>query len=305
MKTVDDALLAKSAETERRTVANAHAPPTRSVEHYRVAEDVAALRSETERQRQELDGCRALIGELRRGVAEAAAAETAKAELLAEMSHELRTPLIAIIGFSELMRSETLGPVGNATYRNYLDDIILSGRHLLGIIDDTLDLARHEAGSVTFREPVALGAVIDEAVRLIAPVAERAGVALHGIPSTAGLPRLYGSRQRLRQILLNILANAVKFTEPGGKIEIAADVSDGIGIVITDTGIGIEAEDIPLALTRFGQIVTGSRRRGGAGLGLSLATALTEQHGGTLSLQSAPRTGTTVRISFPADRIAA
>jgi two-component system, cell cycle sensor histidine kinase PleC len=303
MKGTDEATLAESVDADRPTVG--HAAPTRRPEHFRVTEDVSQLRAEIERQRRNLARAQATIDELRRSAAQAAASVTAEAELLAEMSHELHTPLNAIIGFSEIMRSEALGPVGNAKYRDYLDDIIFCGRHLLGIIDDALDLTRHKADHPTCSEPVALGAVIDEAIRLIVPLAERAGVALRGISSTTELPCLYGNRRRLRQILLNILSNAVKFTESGGKIEVTADASDGIAIVISDTGIGIAPEDIPFALSRFGQIASsGSRKRGGAGLGLTLAKALTEQHGGTLSLDGAPcGAGTSVRISFPPSRI--
>ncbi|MGH7115140.1 MAG: sensor histidine kinase [Stellaceae bacterium] len=305
MKSATNAIATPTLEADRPSVAAAHAP-SRIAEHYRVSEDFPTMRAEIEQQRQELDRCRAMIGELRQCVAQAAAASAAKADLLAELSHELRTPLNAIIGFSEIMQSEAFGPVGHPSYRNYLDDIIFCGRHLLGIIDDTLDLARHDAGQMALKEePVALDAAIDEVIRLTAPMAERAGVALAGLPATTPLPLLYCDPRRVRQILLNVLSNAVKFTEPGGRVEIGVDLSDGLAVVITDNGIGIEPDSIPVALSRFGQIAAnGSRRRDGTGLGLTLARALAEQHGGALCLQSAPRTGTIVRISFPAGRIA-
>jgi signal transduction histidine kinase len=277
-----------------------------AIERPLVIEDFGAGRAEIERQRQELDRCRATIDELRQQVARAAAASAAKADLLAEMSHELRTPLNAIIGFSELMQSEAFGPLGNPTYRSYVDDIIFCGRHLLGIVDDTLELARHEAGKAELREEhVAIETVVAETFRLIGPQAERGGVALSWRPATTELPRLYCDRLRLRQILLNALSNAVKFTEPGGRVEITTDLADGLALVVRDSGIGLALDSIPVALTRFGQILSNrSQPCQGTGLGLTLAKALTEQHGGSLSLHSMPGVGTIVRISFPARRIA-
>ncbi len=313
MTGADEAVVELSVGADPSFVAAAHGPPTRPPEHHRFTEDPTAMRAVIARQRQELDGCRATIDELRQRVAQAAAARSAKADLLAEMSHELRTPLNAVIGFGEIMQSEAFGPIGHPTYRNYLDDIIFCGRHLLAIVDDTLELARCEAGKTALKEePVALEAVVDEAIRLVAPMAERAGVALVRLRGATELPLLFCDRLRVRQILLNALANAVKFTELGGRVEIAADLSEGLTIVVRDTGIGIEPDSIPLALSRFGQVPSndqvpssGTRRRDGFGLGLTLATALTEQHGGTLTLHSTPRTGTMLRIAFPASRIAA
>ncbi len=306
MKSADNAIAAPTVEADRASTAATHDRP-RAVEHFRISEDFPAMRAEVERQRQELERCRATIGELRQCAASAAAASTAQADLLAEMSHELRTPLNAIIGFSEIMRSEAFGPVGHPSYRNYLDDIIFCGRHLLGIVDDALDLARHDSGQVALKEePVALDAVIDEAIRLIVPMAQRAGVTLAGLPATTRLPRLCCDPRRVRQILLNVLSNAVKFTEPGGRVEIAVELTDGLAVVITDSGIGIDPDNVPIALARFGQIAAnGSRHPDGAGLGLTLAKALAEQHGATLDLHSTLQTGTVVRISFPAGRIAA
>jgi signal transduction histidine kinase len=285
----------------------AHSRRKRVAESHFATEDPAALRVEIGRQSQELDRCRTTIDALVRLLARAKAASAAKADLLAEMSHELRTPLNAVIGFGEIMQSERFGAIGNPTYRNYIDDIIFCGRHLLGIVDDTLDLARHEAGKVSLREEhVAIETVVAEAFCLIGPQAERGRIVLSWRPATTNLPRLYCDRLRLRQILLNALSNAVKFTEPGGQVEVTTDLSDGLALVVTDTGIGIEPENIPLALTRFEQISSnGLGCRGGAGLGLTLAKALTEQHGGSLSLQSMPHAGTSVRIWFPAQRVAA
>ncbi|HEY3910173.1 MAG TPA: HAMP domain-containing sensor histidine kinase [Stellaceae bacterium] len=309
MKSADNASPTATVAADRASAAATQASAPRIAKHYRVSEDFSTMRAEIERQRQELNQCRATIGELKRLAAEAAAASAAKADLLAEMSHELRTPLNAIIGFSEVMQSGAFGPIGHPSYRSYLDDMIFCGRHMLGIVDDALDLARHEAGQMALKEElVALDAVIDEALRLIAPMAQRAGVALAGLPAAAAshLPRLYCDPRRVRQILLNVLANAVKFTEPGGQVQIAVDFSGDLAIVISDTGVGIEPDAIPIALSRFGQVATNEpRHRDGAGLGLTLAKALAEQHGGILSLRSSAGSGTVVRISFPAGRVAA
>jgi signal transduction histidine kinase len=306
MKSADGAIEALSVGVEApAAVVLTSGLPMRAADHDHATEDFSAMRAEIQRHRQELNLCRATIDELRQELARTRAANMAKSELLAELGHELRTPLNAIIGFSEIIGSEALGPVGNPTYRDYLEDIIFCGRHLLGIVDDTLELARHEAGRVELREEhVAVETVVAEAIRLIGPQAKQARVGLSWRPPTGELPPLYCDRLRLRQILLNSLSNAVKFTEPGGRVEITTDLSDGLALVVNDTGVGIEPENIPVALSRFGQIVSdGPQQSRGAGLGLTVAKALAEQHGGSLSLQSTPLVGTTVRVSFPARRI--
>ena len=280
-------------------------PAAQAREQPQPSEDCRALRAEVERQREELDCRRSMIEQLRQKLEQSEAAGAARSALLAELSHELRTPLNAIIGFSEIIQSQSLGPIGNATYRDYIGEIIFCGRHLLDLVDATLEIARHEAGTLELQEePVAVGEVIDDALRLIAPLADRAGVRYFWRPGTSELPLLYCDRLRVRQILLNILSNAVKFTEAGGQVEIAADLSDGLALLVSDTGIGVAPENIALALSRFGRIeANGPPHRAGAGLGLSLAKALTEQHGGSLLLHSTPRIGTMVRIWFPARRL--
>ncbi len=262
------------------------------------------MSDETQCPRREIDRCRATIDHLRRELAETSAAAAAKSALLAELSHELRTPLNAIIGFSEIMQSQSFGPIGNRTYRDYIDDIIFCGQHLLGIVEATLEITRSDAGRLELKEePVAVGEVVEETFRLIAPLAERGKVALFWRPGPGALPALYCDRQRLRQILLNLVSNAVKFTEPGGRVEISAELADGLALVVVDTGIGFE--HIPAALSGLAQTGSdGSPHRPGAGLGLMLAKGLIEQHGGRLSVRSTPRVGTAVRISFPAERVA-
>jgi signal transduction histidine kinase len=251
------------------------------------------------------DQLRRRVEELEAAKLRAEAASKAKSDFLANMSHELRTPLNAIIGFSDLMKSEVLGPIGSDSYRGYVSDIHFSGCHLLEIINDILDVVRHESGKMELKEEiVAIEDVIADALRLIAPQATEAKVSLDWHPSAAALPGLYCDRVRVRQMLLNVLSNAVKFTEPGGRVEIKTEVTSGLELTVRDTGIGIRPEDIAHILTPFGQVASVySRNHQGAGLGLSLTKALIERHGGQLTLCSAPGLGTTVRLSFPADRL--
>jgi signal transduction histidine kinase len=236
---------------------------------------------------------------------EAETASQAKSEFLANMSHELRQPLNAIIGFSELMKSETFGPIGNPTYVEYAADINFSGTHLLEIINDILDVVRHESGKLELKEEVVdVDEVINEALRLVAPQALHGRVQLEWRPPAPSLPALFCDRVRLRQMLLNILSNAVKFTRPGGSIEIGAEVADGLHFIVMDTGIGIRIEDIGRIMNPFVQVASAyPRDHQGTGLGLTLTKALIERHGGSLSLDSTPGVGTTVRLSFPAERV--
>jgi signal transduction histidine kinase len=244
------------------------------------------------------------IEELEAAKLQAEAASKAKSDFLANMSHELRTPLNAIIGFSDLMQSEVLGPIGSDTYRGYVSDIHFSGCHLLEIINDILDVVRHESGKMELKEDtVPVEDLIADALRLIRPQAREAQVNLNWRPAATALPELRCDRVRVRQILLNVLSNAVKFTEPAGCIDIKTEVSSGFELIVRDNGIGIRPEDIARILTPFGQVASVYSRNQGAGLGLTLTKALIERHGGHLSLYSAPGLGTTVRLFFPADRL--
>ena len=251
------------------------------------------------------DRLRDNVAALEVGKLEAEAASRAKSEFLASMSHELRTPLNAIIGFSDLMKSETLGPIGNRTYAEYAADINFSGTHLLEIISDILDVVRYEAGKMELKEEaVEVETVINEALRLVAPQAAQGDVSLVWAAPAPPLPPLYGDRVRLRQMLLNILSNAIKFTRRGGSVEIRAELADDLKLIVIDTGIGIKPEDIARIMTPFGQVASVyGRDRQGTGLGLTLTRALVERHGGHLGLDSAPDVGTRVWLTFPSRRV--
>jgi len=242
---------------------------------------------------------------LRAALAGASAANQAKAQFLASMSHELRTPLNAVIGFSEVLEMQTFGPLGHPRYRDYATDIRNSGTHLLAVINDILDLSRLEASAGDIlEEEFPLHDAVRDALRMVARQADTGGVAL--IDSVGhDLPAVCADLRRIKQVLINLLANAVKFTPPGGSVRVSAlHSAEGVAIAIADTGIGIAEKDIPKAFEQFGQVdSTLSRKYEGTGLGLPLAKKLMELHGGTLKLESTPDVGTTVTVTLPPSRI--
>jgi signal transduction histidine kinase len=233
------------------------------------------------------------------------AAETSsrmKSEFLANMSHELRTPLNAIIGFSELIGSEVFGP-GLPRYRDYANDIHGAGNHLLSLINDILDIAKAEAGKLILHpEAVDLDHLVKECVRLMREKASEHGLRI--VLRLTPLPPLFVDRLRVKQILLNLLSNAIKFTEKG---DITIDTSCGadgrITLCVRDTGIGIEAEKIPLMFEPFQQVDSAlSRKYEGTGLGLSLVKKLMALHDGEVQITSTLGCGTCVSLQFPASR---
>ncbi len=232
-------------------------------------------------------------------------ANRSKSEFLANMSHELRTPLNAIIGFSEIIKEQLFGPVGQPQYIEYARDIYDSGDLLLSLINDILDMSKIEAGKRNLTESVIdIGHTVKSAVRLVA-VRAKAGRLHLNIKMPHDLASLQGEEKAVKQILTNLLTNAIKFTPEGGSVTLTALMDDlnRIIIKVEDTGIGMKPEDIPVALAPFGQIESVlSRKNQGTGLGLPLTKALVELHDGILSIDSEQGKGTTVTIAFPANR---
>ncbi len=237
---------------------------------------------------------------------EAEIANRTKTEFLANMSHELRTPLNAIIGFSELMKHETFGPVGSTKYRDYADDINESGQHLLALINDVLDLSKVESGTDELHEEnIEISEMANAVIKLVMEIARTGRVELE-LDMSDDLSMLQADERKVKQILLNLLSNSIKFTPDGGKVtlKIWSGAESGHVFQVIDTGIGIAVEDIPKALARFQQIDSGlNRNHEGTGLGLPLTKSLIEMHGGYLDLQSEVGVGTTVTVRFPAERI--
>ena len=233
---------------------------------------------------------------------EAEMANMAKSQFLASMSHELRTPLNAIIGFSEVIMNETFGPLANAKYQEYIRDIHQSGDHLHTIITDLLDVARIEVGAFELDlEDVDIGKVLAGVRTMLLPKANRAGVALVD-RCARPLPAVRGDVVRLRQIFINLVDNAIKFTDPGGRISIDAEMVDGgsLAVTVSDTGIGIAAGDLERIVEPFVCIQdVATRNVSGTGLGLSFVKSLTEMHGGDLRIASQPGHGTTVVVTLP------
>ncbi|UEM04396.1 PAS domain-containing sensor histidine kinase [Skermanella rosea] len=237
---------------------------------------------------------------------EAELAGRAKSEFLANMSHELRTPLNAVIGFSEIIKNEMFGPAGRPEYVEYARDIHESGTQLLELINDILDMSKIEAGKKELQDAVVdIGRVARNCVRLVEGRAQFGGVAV-AVDLPPDLPPVRAEELALKQIIANLLTNAVKFTPKGGRVLVSADIEpDGsLAVAVADTGIGIAPEDMEKALAPFGQIDSSfSNKTQGTGLGLPLARSLAALHGGTLSIESMPGRGTTVTVRLPSERV--
>ncbi|QUD90776.1 PAS domain-containing sensor histidine kinase [Phenylobacterium montanum] len=231
-------------------------------------------------------------------------ANRAKSEFLANMSHELRTPLNAINGFSEIMVGEMFGPLGDRRYKEYCGDILNSGQHLLALINDILDMSKIEAGKMNLSfEPLNLEDVVEDCVRLVRNRAESTGLNL--IVDLPELPEFEADYRAIKQVLLNLLSNALKFTPHGGRVTVSGErrrdiTGDRLRISITDTGIGISEEDLARLAKPFEQIESQlSKTQQGTGLGLALTKSLIELHGGDLEIRSKPGEGTTVTVVLP------
>ena len=230
-------------------------------------------------------------------------ANIAKSEFLANISHELRTPLNAILGFAEIIEGEAIGPIGDKRYSSYAHDIHTSGNHLLALLNDILDLSKIEAGKYNLREePCDLQDLIYISRSIMASLAQKKHITLnyHGPESCI----VKADEKAFRQILLNILSNAIKFTDTNGFIDINLIVHDNIFIVITDTGIGISPEDIERIMEPFIQIETARQsNEGGTGIGLPLTDRLVRLHGGNMKIESTLGEGTKITIMIPNERL--
>jgi two-component system cell cycle sensor histidine kinase PleC len=231
-------------------------------------------------------------------------ANKAKSEFLANMSHELRTPLNAINGFSEIMVGEMFGPMGDKRYAEYAQDILSSGQHLLALINDILDMSKIEAGKMNLRfEPMQLADVVEDSVRLMRNRADAGGLRLEA--NLPALPEIEADYRAIKQVILNLLSNALKFTPAGGQVEVGAELrreggEDRLRLTVRDTGIGISPEDLDRLARPFEQIENQhSKTQQGTGLGLALTKSLVELHQGLLELTSEPGVGTIASVTLP------
>ncbi|MEB3701810.1 PAS domain-containing sensor histidine kinase [Candidatus Bealeia paramacronuclearis] len=236
----------------------------------------------------------------------AESANRTKSSFLAHVSHELRTPLNAIMGFSEIMSKSLFGPLNNSHYERYVTDILKSGKHLLGIIDDLLQVAKAEVGQLDLRENWCdLCEIVKEVMRLSLLRAEAGGIYLTYEAYATEVP-FYGDERKMRQIVTNLVTNALKFTPDSGKVHLQLErtpLGDGL-LAITDTGSGIPQEEIPKVLEAFGRIENpfSRKQQEGTGLGLHLTDTFVSLHGGVLEIQSQLNEGTTVFVLLPKER---
>jgi signal transduction histidine kinase len=228
-----------------------------------------------------------------------------KSEFLANMSHELRTPLNAIIGFSEVLSERLFGEI-NEKQAEYISDILQSGQHLLSLINDILDLSKIEAGRMELElSDFNLPSTIEQTVVLVRERALRRGITL-GRMVDERLGPIRADERKVKQVLLNLLSNALKFTPEGGKIDVRAAVNDGVvEISVTDTGIGISPEDQEAVFEEFRQVGTASKKVEGTGLGLAISRKFIELHGGKIWVTSQVGTGSTFAFTLPLQRLTA
>lgn len=246
--------------------------------------------------------------ELRRSADAAEERNRQKTSFLSSVSHEMRTPLNAIIGFSEFMREGRLGPIGNEKYAGYVTDIWMSGQHLLSLVNDLLDMSKIEAGRMDLSfAPVDVASVIEQALRILSPQAEKKGVVLAG-SFPRNLPKVMADTRSVRQIVINLLSNAVKFTPGTGRVvaRAAFDPARGVTIEIEDTGVGMSQEEIKTALEPYRQVHgRAANDEPGTGLGLPLAKALAEANHASFRIVSERDKGTRVEVLFPVSQILA
>jgi signal transduction histidine kinase len=234
----------------------------------------------------------------------AASAAARRLEFLAKVSHEVRTPLNSIIGFTELMLGERLGPIGNPRYKGYVEDIHHSGLYALSLLNDLLDISKIEAGKFELNfTAVDVPELVEDCVGSLQPLAKRARIVLR-TSLAPGLPSVVADPRRLKQILLNLLTNAIKFTKEGGQVIVSGSMIDGeLRLRVSDNGVGMTRDEIAFAMQPFNQLDTAPRKQSGTGLGLPVTKALVDANRARLVLSSEPGVGTSADVIFPADRL--
>jgi signal transduction histidine kinase len=224
----------------------------------------------------------------------------AKSQFLAKVSHEIRTPLNAILGFAEVIMDERFGPIGNARYKEYLNDIHASGAHVMSLVNDLLDLSKIEAGRVDLDfAAVDANRVVSECLAMIQPQANR-GKVITRLALASGLPAILADERSLRQIVLNLLANAVRYNDPGGQVIVSTALSESGHAIfrVKDTGVGMSESELDKAMEPFGQVAP-QRAAGGTGLGLPLTKALADANHAGFTIRSRKNEGTLVEVTFP------
>ncbi|MEG3618763.1 ATP-binding protein [Magnetovibrio sp. PR-2] len=289
-----------ASRRDREELSNAHKSLEQLNDHLEMRIDIRTRELSRELERHKQTEARLLHSKT-----ELENANRAKSEFLANMSHELRTPLNAIIGFSNMLRTEVFGQLTNPKQREYIDDIHHSGNHLLELINDILDVSALEVGKIELHEDlIDMKEVAGRVLRIVMPHATTKGIRLlHHI--TTPFPKLGADERRVKQILINLLTNAIKFTPKGGTVELDfyQTLSGGIGFSISDTGIGMDAQELEHAMSMFGQVDSVfSRTEQGTGLGLPLCKGLVDLHGGNFQIKSHKGSGTHVSVHFPAER---
>ena len=229
---------------------------------------------------------------------------SARLEFLAKVSHEVRTPLNSIIGFTELMAQERFGPIGNARYKGYVEDIHQSGLYALSLLNDLLDISKIEAGKFELNfTAVEVPELVEDCVGSLQPLAKRARIVLR-TSLQPELPTVVADPRRLKQILLNLLTNAIKFTKEGGQVIVSGGMIDGeLRLRVRDTGVGMTKDEIAFAMQPFHQLDTAPRKQMGTGLGLPVTKALVDANRARLILTSEPGVGTAADVIFPAERL--
>jgi signal transduction histidine kinase len=269
---------------------------------------LAAAENEIRALNAKLESFKKSEDELRAATREAQKAAASKADFVAKVSHEIRTPLNTITGFAEMIAAERFGPLGNERYREYVKDIHAAGMHLVSLLNDLLDLSKIETGQLDLKfANVSLNELTQQCVGIMQPQASRARIIIR-TSLTPGLPQVVADERSLRQIVLNLLSNSIRFTGPGGQVIISTAFADSGEAVlrVRDTGTGMTEKDVEAALEPFRQTaVAGSWGSGGIGLGLPLTKALAEANRAHFSIKSAPNAGTLVEVAFPPARVVA